>query len=113
MPASPKWTLSLRFSHQKPVYSSGVSHTLSMPRLTQWSWFQNRNNIWWSIKTTKLFVMKLPPLTFYHVPHKPKYFLQHPNFKHPQPMFLPQYERPSFTPKKNRKENYNFVCLNV
>ena len=35
-----------------------------------------------------------------HPPH-PKYSLQHPILKHPQPTFLPQCERPSLKPKRN------------
>jgi len=31
-PGSPKWTLSLRFSHQYPVYASPLPHTRYMPR---------------------------------------------------------------------------------
>ena len=31
------------------------------------------------------------------VPLRPKYLPQHPILEHPQPMFLPQCERPSFT----------------
>ena len=29
---------------------------------------------------------------------RPKYVPQHPILEHPQPMFLPQIKRPSFTP---------------
>ena len=32
------------------------------------------------------------------VPLRPKCSFQHPILKHPQPMFLPQCKRPSFTP---------------
>jgi hypothetical protein len=38
-----------------------------------------------------------------------KYFSQHPIFKHPQPMFLPQCQRPSFTPIQNNRQNYSSV----
>ena len=37
----------------------------------------------------------------YLVPLRPKYSPQHPILTHPQPMFLPQCEQPSFTPIKN------------
>ena len=36
----------------------------------------------------------------------PKYSPQYPILKHPQPMFLLQCERPSFTPIQNNKQNY-------
>jgi hypothetical protein len=32
MPGIPKWSLSLRFPHPKPVYASLVHHTRYMPR---------------------------------------------------------------------------------
>ena len=34
-PGSPKWSLSLRFPHQNPVYASPLSHTRYMPRSSQ------------------------------------------------------------------------------
>ena len=42
------------------------------------------------------------------VPLKPKHSPQHPILKHPQPAFLHQYKRPSFTPIHNR-QNYSSV----
>jgi hypothetical protein len=41
--------------------------------------------------------VKFFPLTCYLVPLRPKYSPQHPILKHPQPTFLPQCQRPSFT----------------
>jgi len=35
------------------------------------------------------------------VPLRPKYSPQHPILKHPQPAFLPQCQRPGFTPIQN------------
>jgi hypothetical protein len=47
---------------------------------------------------------KIPPVPLYIVPLKPKYLPQHPILEHPQPMLLPQRERPSFThPYKQAK----------
>jgi len=34
---------------------------------------------------------------------KPKYIPQLPILGHPQPKFLPQFERPSFTPIRNSR----------
>ena len=38
---------------------------------------------------------------------RPKYYPQHPILKHPQSAFLPQCQRPSFTPIQNKRENYS------
>jgi hypothetical protein len=50
-------------------------------------------------------------LPYYLIPLKPKYLPQHPIPKHPQPMFLPQYEKSSLTPIPNNKKNYISVYL--
>ena len=49
----------------------------------------------------------------YLVLPRPKYSPQHPILKHPQPAFLPQYKRPSFTPIQNNRQNYNSVYLDL
>ena len=49
----------------------------------------------------------------YLVPLRSKYSPQHPILKHPQPTFLPQCQRPSFTPISNKRQNYNSACLNI
>jgi hypothetical protein len=42
---------------------------------------------------------------------RPKYSPQHPILKHPQPMFLPHCERPSFTPKQNPPYHKRYLFL--
>ncbi len=44
---------------------------------------------------------------------EPKYSPQHPILKHPQPMFLPQCQRPSFTSIQNNRQNYSSIYLNL
>jgi hypothetical protein len=46
------------------------------------------------------------------IPLRSKYPPQHPVLKHPQPMFLPQCQRPSFTPIQNHRQNYRLVYSN-
>jgi len=53
------------------------------------------------------------PLPCYFAPIRPKYSPQHPILKYSQPTFLPQGERPSFTPIQNKKQNYISVHLNL
>ena len=48
----------------------------------------------------------------YLVPLRPKYSPQHPILKHPQPMFLPQCQRPSFTSIQNNRQNYKVYSNN-
>ena len=49
----------------------------------------------------------------YLVPLRPKYSPQHPILKHPQPTFLPQYQRPSFTPIRNNGQYYSSIYLDL
>ena len=55
----------------------------------------------------------LPYLLHALVPLRPKYSPQHPILKHPQPTFLPQCERASFTTIQNNRQNYNSGYLNL
>jgi hypothetical protein len=55
--------------------------------------------------------MESSPLPCYLVPLRPKYPTQHPILEHPQPMFLPQCERPNFTLIQNNRQNYSSVIL--
>jgi hypothetical protein len=58
--------------------------------------------------------MQFPPFPCYLVPPRPKYSPEHPILKHPQPTFLPQCKRPSFTPTQhNRPTVYVYVCVCV
>ena len=75
--------------------------------------FHHSNNILWGLQIIKLLIMKFPPLPCHLVPLKPKYSSQHPILKHPQPTFLTQCQRPSFTPIKNNRQNYNFVYFKL
>jgi len=45
-PGSPKWSLTLRFPHQSPVYVSSLHHALYMVRSSHSSRFYHSNNIW-------------------------------------------------------------------
>jgi len=46
-PGSPKWSFSLRFPHQKPVYALPLPHTRYMPRPSLSSRFYHPNSIGW------------------------------------------------------------------
>jgi hypothetical protein len=46
-----KWSLSLRFLHQNPVWISPLPHMCCMPRPTHSSWFGQSNNIWRGVQS--------------------------------------------------------------
>jgi hypothetical protein len=88
---------------------SPMCATASQPH----SWFNHPNNIGWGVQIMKLFVMWFSPLSCYLIPLRPKYFPQQPVLKHPQLMFIPQYEWPSFKTIQNNRENYSSLYINV
>jgi len=48
-PGSPKWSLSFRFPHQNPVYTSPLPHTRYMLRPSHSSRFYHPHNIGWGV----------------------------------------------------------------
>ena len=83
-PGSPKWSLSLKFLHQNPVYASPLSHTRYMPRPSHSSRFYHPHNIGWGVQIIQLLIMQFPPLPCYLVPPRPKYSPRHSILEHPQ-----------------------------
>ena len=69
---------------------------------------------YWVRSTSHLALfMQSPPFPRYLVPPSSKYFPQHPVIKHPQLPFLPQCQRPSFTPIQNNRQNYSSIYLDL
>ena len=108
-PGYPKWSLSLRFPHQNPVYTSPLPYTRYMSRPSHPYRFDHPNSIGWGVQI----ISSSPPLPCYLISLRPKYSHQHPFLKHPQPTFLHQCEQPSFTPIQNNSQNYSTVYLNL
>jgi hypothetical protein len=52
----------------------------------------------------KLLIRQFSLFPLYLDPVRPKYLPKHPTLKHPQLMFRPQRETPSFTPIKKQKK---------
>jgi len=63
------------------------------------------------VQISKLVVIYFASLSSYLVPFKPKYYPEHPILKHPQPAFLLEYDRPSFTSIQNNMQNYIFFYI--
>jgi hypothetical protein len=62
----------------------------------------NRTKLGEQCRSLSSSLCRLFPFPRYLVPLRPKYSPQLPILKHPQPTFLPQCERPSFTPIHNK-----------
>jgi len=82
-----------------------------MPCQSLDSWFDHPNNIWWEVQNIKLLLVQSSPLPCYLVPLTLKYLPQNPILRHPQPTFLSQCERPSFTLIQKNKQIYSTVTL--
>ena len=54
---SPKWSLSFRFSHENPVYTSPLHHTPHMLRPSHSSRFYLPNSTGWGVQIIKLLIM--------------------------------------------------------
>jgi hypothetical protein len=85
--------LSLRSPHQNPVHVFPLPHTCYMPHhLILLDLFIRIifGEQYISLSSLLCSFFSLP---CYLVPLRPKYSPQHPILKHPQPKFLPQFER--------------------
>ena len=63
------------------------------------------HDIWRRVQVMKFLITQLPPVPCSTVPPSPKYLPQHPVLRYPQPVFLLQCGRPSFTPIQNNSQN--------
>ena len=60
-----------------------------------------------------LLITQFSPLPCCLVPVRPKYFPKHLILKHPQLMFRPQHETPSFTHIQDRKKTKSYILIFV
>jgi hypothetical protein len=91
-------SLSFRFSDQNFVYFYHLSHACYMYRSSDPPWFDRHNNIWFNVQVTKFLIMDSSPVFRHSSPLMSKYSLHHSVFRHPQSVFLPYFESPTFRP---------------
>ena len=65
-PGSPKWSLSLTFPHQNPVFASPLPHTCYMPRQSHSSQCYHSKNIGLRNTCTTTTFYYLPVILIYH-----------------------------------------------
>ena len=123
-PHPPSWkSILILSSHLRLCFPSGpfptgfptssVPYTRYMAHPLNSSRFDHTHFISWGIQIIKFLIILFCPLPFYIDTFGPKYSPQHPILKHPQSPFLPQCERPCFTPVQNNRKKYNFVYLDL
>ena len=97
------------FPHQNPVYAFPLPYTCYRPRPSHSSLFYHPKNIGWAVQFIKLLIAWFSPLPCHLVPLRPQWSPQHPILKHPQAEFLPQCQRPRFTPIQSNSRNYSVI----
>jgi hypothetical protein len=73
MPGSFKWSLTLRFPHQNPAYTSPLPHTCYMPHPPHSSQFDLPKSTGWGVQIINLLIMQCSPFPCYLVPLRSKY----------------------------------------
>jgi hypothetical protein len=89
-----------------------LPHSRYMPHPSHPPRLDHSYYTWRRVQITKLLVLQLSSPSSHFIPLRSKYS-QHPVLKHPQSMFHPYCQRPSFTCKQNHGQNYNPVYCNV
>ena len=100
-PRLSKCSLSYRFPHRNPVCTSSLPHTCYIPRPSH-SRFEQPNDAGEEYRSVRSFLYSYATSSF--LGPNPKYSRQQPILRHPQPTFLVQCERLSFTPIQNRRK---------
>jgi hypothetical protein len=102
-------TFTPRSSHQNPVCTSPFPRAYYIPHSSHYPWSPAK----YLVCVTGHTASRSSPLLCYLVPLRPKYAPQHPILKHPQPLFLPQCNRPNFTHIQNKRQDYSALPFTV
>ena len=94
----------------RPYTPPLLTHTRHMASPSHSPFYHPQDN-GWAVQIIELLVMQSPPFPRYLVPPRSKYSPQHHVLKHQQLPFLPQCQRPSFTPIQNKRRNYSSIYL--
>jgi hypothetical protein len=97
----------------KTLYNPLLTHTRHMPSPSHSSRFYHPLNIGWAVQIIYLLVMQSPPFPRYLLPSRSKYSPLRHVLKLPQLPFLPQFQRPRFTPIQNNRQNYSSIYLDL
>jgi len=97
-PGSYESSLSLRFPHQNPVYTSPCLIRATCPAHLILLDLILRTMLGEQYRSLSSSLYSFSPLPCYLIPLTPKYSPLHPILKHPQLTFLPQCKRPGFPP---------------
>ena len=111
-PRSPQLSPSFRFLQQESIHHSPHSYAPHDQPISFFSilspaqyWMRSTNHL-----APRYAISSIPR---YLVPPRCKYSPQRHVHKQPQLPFLPQCQRPSFTPTQNNRQNYSSIYLDL
>ena len=100
-------------SPPRPYTNPLLTHTSHVPSPSHSSRFLSPAQYWVSFTNHLAPCYAISSIPPYLDPPRSKYSPQHHVLKHPHLPFLPQCQRPSFTPIQNNGQNYSSIYLDL